>query len=169
MTNIVKFFEDKRVTTVEHRGRRVWLASEIARALGYEKSDQLSTLITGHWSEEFDEGTDHVVIRDQELKEFKALIEVTPGPGVTYAPTLTLLYESGVHLATIKCQLPAGVRLRRWLAREVLPEIRRKGSGADARRRIDLGSGGVGTLASATCASWLELDLATIILELFLA
>lgn len=123
MTSLVKFFEGKRVTTIEHHGRRVWLASEIATALGYEKSDQLSTLITGHWSTEFEEDVDYVVIRDQELKEFKALIEVTPGSGVTYAPKLTLLFESGVHLAALKSTLPAGVRLRRWLAREVLPEI----------------------------------------------
>lgn len=118
-------FEERDVAVVELEGEHLWSARQVASALDYERPDQLVTNITSVWSDELLEGTDYLVVRGDELAALKA---VAPGLVDARAPSLLMLTESGVHLVALLSRQPAAVRLRRWLATEVLPALRRSGT-----------------------------------------
>jgi len=42
-------------------------------------------------------------------------------------PRTTIIYESGFWKLSISCRLPYGIKLRNWLANDVLPSIRKTG------------------------------------------
>ncbi len=117
-------FEEAEVTTIEWQGRPMWSGRQLAQALEYERGDSLTEKITSDWSDELADGTDYVVVRGDELRALKA---AAPGLVDARAPALTLLTESGVHLVALLSRQPKARALRRWLADEVLPSIRRTG------------------------------------------
>jgi prophage antirepressor-like protein len=127
--SLVKEFEGSPVTTIEFRGRPVWVAREIGRALGYEdEGRQFVKNVTDEWSAELEPDTDRIVVEGDDLQDLKELVGDSPTSPVGLRTTsLTLLTESGLHLALMLSRKPAGRRLRRWLATEVLPAIARTG------------------------------------------
>jgi prophage antirepressor-like protein len=121
------------------------MAKDIGRALGYGNDGQkLAQRVTQDWANEFIEENDFAVIRDGNLVAFKTLLEVIPGAGISRARHVLVLFESGVNLVCMKTNKPAGQHLRRWLASEVLPQLRETGSyevgesrrDANAHRRL---------------------------------
>jgi prophage antirepressor-like protein len=117
--------EGHALTTIEMDGQPVWLAAQISTALDYQKVDQVVTNVTGPWSDELVEGTDYQVLRGAELAALKA---AAPGLVDPRAPSVMVLTESGVNLVALLSRQPKARDLRRWLAAEVLPSIRRTGS-----------------------------------------
>jgi prophage antirepressor-like protein len=129
IAKLTKNFEGTEVTTYFCRGRACWIARDIGKLMGYsDEGKRLTTNIGYDWRDEFIDGTDYVVIAGEELVEFKKILEVNPDSGFTYAPHLMLLFESGLHLALVKSNKPLGVRLRRFIVDEVLPQVFRDGS-----------------------------------------
>jgi len=140
LTKVVNEFEGAPLSTIIYRGKPHWGAREVGAALGYSRGGKrLATRITGAWSEELAEGRDYVVVTGEDLAELKRLLELgtrevpsRSGDSSTKrvgkrAPNLLLLTESGLHLVLQKTTMPAGVRLRRFLANEVLPQLARTG------------------------------------------
>jgi prophage antirepressor-like protein len=118
-------FESCDVAIIERQGVLLWTARQIGAALGYDdEGRRLVSSVTGEWSSELVDGTDYQVLRGEELAALKA---AAPGLVDPRAPSLLLLTESGVHLVALLSRQPAAVRLRRWLASEVLPAIHRTG------------------------------------------
>lgn len=115
-------FGESRLSVVEINGRPMWLASEVASALGYEDSLSVAQGVRSRWSDDLIEGRDFVLVKDAELRELKALGLVGKN-----APSVMFLTESGVDLVALLSRAPQGRALRRWLADEVLPAIRRTG------------------------------------------
>lgn len=128
LTTITSTFEDTDLITINYKGKPCWIAQDVGRTLGYEGPTALTDLIRDKWAAEVDEGEDYLVLRGQELKQFKALLPPTLHERVSRAANLTLLFESGIHAVCLKTTKPLGVKLRKFLAREVLPEIRESGS-----------------------------------------
>jgi prophage antirepressor-like protein len=132
MTDLVYLitpFEDHRITTVTYRGRPAWIARQLGEAIGYaQQGKRFATRITGAWSDEFIEGRDYLVLAGTELELFKSLLELGTDPVPSRAPSLLLLFESGLHLALAKTSKPVGKRLRRFLVDEVLPQLVRDGA-----------------------------------------
>lgn len=121
-------FEGHPVTAVEFEGRPAWVASQVGAALGYAESGrQLAKKLAGEWSEEFIPGTDFETITNGRLAVFKSRLGTDSVPSAVdpRTPSLVILYESGLHLALLKTRKPAGRRLRRFLATEVLPKLAR--------------------------------------------
>lgn len=119
-------FEGRPLTTLRYRGRPVWLAKEVGRELGYSSDGRrLIVNIREKWSEEFVEGVDFIKVEGDELRDIKALLGLVSESDTSRAPSLLLLTESGFHLACLKTNQPIGVKLRRWLADEVLPKLAR--------------------------------------------
>ena len=121
-------FEGHPVTAVEFEGRPAWVASQVGAALGYAESGrQLAKKLAGEWSEEFIPGTDFETITNGRLAVFKSRLGTDSVPSAVdpRTPSLVILYESGLHLALLKTRKPAGRRLRRLLAMEVLPKLMR--------------------------------------------
>ena len=113
-------FEGKALTQLEIDGRPAWIAREVATALGYVKPGRLVETLRTRWADELIEGQDYAVLEGERLKVIKELI---PGLGMTFAPTLLVLFEPGLHLTLLKTPMPAGRRLRRFLVAEVLPKL----------------------------------------------
>lgn len=124
-------FEGHRVTTVVWEGRPVWIAREVGEALEYADGSRLVDKVTGEWAEEFIEGVDFEMLANGRLAEFRS--KVSPESGGTsaevskFAGRLVVVTESGLHLLLLKTRKPAGRRLRRLLATEVLPQLARTG------------------------------------------
>lgn len=134
-------FEDHDVVVVEYGGRQLWSARQVAEALDYSRADRLVSRIAEEWSDELAEDIDYVVFRGEDLAALKSAV---PDLVDARAPALLMLTESGVHLVSLLSRQPAAKRLRRWLASEVLPAIRKTGfythPGRAAPTVADLGS-----------------------------
>jgi len=130
-------FEGHHLTQVEYQGQPCWIAREVGAALGYDKGGgRFSQKITSAWAAEFTDGQDYHRLSGPELASLAALLDAPESGasrhgGLRYQ--ILLLTESGVWLGCILSRKPAGRRLRRWLATEVLPQLRQTGSyGLDA-------------------------------------
>ena len=115
-------FGDLAVATVERKGVPIWSAHQISTALGYN-SDRIRIGVRGEWADEFREGTDYHLIAGGDLAPLKGIGVVGKN-----APSAVFLTESGVYLAAVLARTDVARDLRRWLADEVLPAIRRTGS-----------------------------------------
>lgn len=126
----VHSFDDRRVTTVQYQGKNAWIAREVGAALGYAQAGKrFASRITGEWSREFVDGKDHAVLTGREA----ALLQQAVGSEGTDAVPLRsnrgvlVLFESGLYLALAKTEKEAGVRFRRFLVDELMPQITRTG------------------------------------------
>lgn len=124
-------FESHQLTAFNVGGGVLISARQIAIAFDYARPDALSDKVATDWSDELTEGIDYVVLRGDQLAAVKAAAPDLVDPR---APSLMLLTESGVHLVALLSRQPAAKRLRRWLAEEVLPQLRRTGSYTLAER-----------------------------------
>ncbi len=122
-------FEKHTLTTLEIEGRPAWVAREIGEAIGYaQRGKRFATKITGEWSGELIAGHDYRVLTGSELSAFKqGVFQGTGSVPLGSNRGLVVLFESGLHLALVKTRKPAGIRLRRFLADEVLPQLVRTG------------------------------------------
>ncbi|MDC3956276.1 hypothetical protein KEG38_20615 [Polyangium jinanense] len=119
-------FEGKSLTFHVFRDKICVIAAELGAALGYADGGKgLPKTIVDDWGDEFIKGRDYDVLERQDLKEFKGLVKDTRGTRVSFAARLMVLYESGVDLVALKTEKELGKKLRRLLADEVLPKLRR--------------------------------------------
>lgn len=122
-------FEGEPLTTLTWDGKPAWVGREIGRRLGYAgNGKRLVTRIGREWADEFIEGKDYVLLSGDELAAFKAAVGLGTPEVPSRAGGLLLLLEPGLHLVLTKTNKPIGVRLRRFLVDEVLPQLVRTGS-----------------------------------------
>ncbi|WP_373047201.1 Bro-N domain-containing protein [Vulgatibacter sp.] len=134
-------FEGQTLVTFTVNGRPCWIARDVGALLGYaDDGRRLPSKIAGDWSEELIEGQDFAILTGSELEAFKqAALDTESVP--SRAPSLLLLFETGLHLVCLKTRSEVGRKLRRFLADEVLPQLVRTGeyspevSLADEERR----------------------------------
>lgn len=135
LTHTTSDFEGTPLTTITYKGRPAWIAREIGAAVGYsEGGKQLVRNITGDWANEFVDDDDFVSIAGAELADIKEALR----PGGDFplgestlssrASALVLLFEPGLNIALMKTNKPEGVRLRRFLATDVMPQLSRGGA-----------------------------------------
>lgn len=122
-------FEGHSLRVLRWKERFVWIASEVARAMGYSNPSKLTEKIAGSWAIDFIEGVDFEVLRGDDLGRFR---DVLPESGT--APRgrlpesggrLLVLFESGLHMALLKARVAKSIALRRFLVTEVLPKLAR--------------------------------------------
>lgn len=135
-------FDGHSLTTVTHKNRLCWIAAEVGDALGYADRTEVQRLINREWADEFEEGDDFLVLRGQDLKDFKRLTEVSGENTLTlgwlkFTPNLMLLTEEGVYAVCLKTNKPAGKRLRKFIKGEVVPQIVRDGVYLPSRQVAD--------------------------------
>lgn len=116
-------FEDKNLAIHTFRGKPCIIAKELGELLGYTVEGFQRTL--KNWDDELIQGVDIDVLRGDELREFRDVLEGTAKMAVASASQLTVLFESGFDLVLVKTEKPAGRALRRLLVTEVLPKLRR--------------------------------------------
>jgi prophage antirepressor-like protein len=128
---LVEKFHDEDVLVFH--GEQPWfIAKQVGSVLGYGNDGlELCKMINRHWTEEFEDGLDHVVVKGEHLKRLKVLadegVNLPPSSSMKVSPKanqLMLLSEQGLYLACMKSGKPIGVQLRKWLKGVVLPAIR---------------------------------------------
>lgn len=119
-------FDGEPLQVLDLNGKPTWVAREVGRALGYEDDGySLVKMINRNWRDEFEEGRDFSIAKGDDLSPLNNSEDLTSPRGHL------VLFESGFYLACILSRKPAGRRLRRWLADEVLPSIRQTGAYGD--------------------------------------
>lgn len=122
-------FEGRTLTTIQYRGEPVWLALDLGNALGYARNGSVLTdKIRKQWPGELVEGEDYYMVRGQELRDLKKLLEPSTVSVGSRAPSVMVLNEDGLLGACLLSRKPFGRRLRKWLRSDVLPSIRATGS-----------------------------------------
>jgi prophage antirepressor-like protein len=129
IVKLTKEFEGSEILTLEYNGKPCWIARQVGAAIGYSSNgSKLPKMISQRWSDEFEIGQDYDILTGDELRDFNSFLDVGPQKGPTKAATLMLLFESGMHMALVKTNKPAGKKLRKFITREVLPQIARDGA-----------------------------------------
>lgn len=124
-------FDGHPVNVTMWQGRPAWIASQVGAALGYADGARLVDKIGGEWKDEFLPGHDFDTLTNGRLAAFRAASNDSPESGESSrggARSLVILYQPGLDLALLKTRKPAGKRLRRLLADEVLPQLRATGT-----------------------------------------
>lgn len=126
MTHLTVAFEGQPLTTYVFRGRPCWIAADVGKPLDYaDEGKKLVDSIRDEWSDELVAGEDFEVLTGAKLREFKEIVEATRPGRVGRAAHVMVLYESGVNLVCLLTRKPVGRKLRRLLADDVLPKLRR--------------------------------------------
>lgn len=126
MNNLfIKNFNDEEIITLIFDDRICWIAKDIAKVLGYDDSSKAVNQCIK--SENFERGVEYEVLSGDKLKELKKLIGVTHISYLKQTPKLVIFYEEGLYGFINYSELPLGISFRKWLRREVLPELREKG------------------------------------------
>ena len=128
-------FKKHPLTVLWREGKPWWIAREVGMAMEYEDGSKLVDLIGDEWADEFAEGTDFVRVTGKALAEVKSVLaqresgesNCPRSTGVVgkRSPSLLLLSETGMYLATMKTRKPEGKELRRFLASKILPALAR--------------------------------------------
>lgn len=104
--NEVRIFENSEfgsVRTMEVNGEPWFVASDIAKALGYRMASDMTRRI-----DDEDKGT-HSVSTPSGLQN------------------MSIINESGLYSAILESKLPSAKNFKRWVTKEVLPSIRKNG------------------------------------------
>lgn len=137
---IVHTFEGTALQTLTWDDRPCWVARHVGETIGYENGGRkFAQRVLGAWSKEMEEGRDYAFLTGPELDAFKAVSpDMAPSRGhVDHTARVLVLFESGLHMALLKTSKPLGVRLRRFLADEVLPQLVRTGTYTPAAPSTD--------------------------------
>lgn len=128
ITCLTRSFEGKPLPFFTRDGKLATIARHLGARLGYARGgERLVTNILDDWASEFVEGKHWVRLVGDELAAFKkAYGRPTASVGGS-ASSLVVLLEPGIHLVLLKTNKPAGVRLRDFLATEVMPQLLRTG------------------------------------------
>lgn len=123
-------FEGRTVTAYVFRDRLTWVAAGVGAALDYaDDGKTLPAIIRKAWDEEMVEGVDFDVLTGRDLNDFKSMLEAaeqnSAGRSAGRASSLMVLYETGLDLVCLKTEKPLGKKLRRMIAEEILPRLRR--------------------------------------------
>jgi Prophage antirepressor len=137
---LIKEFNGNQVHTFVWNGKPCWIANEIVSLFDY--ADASATISQCIQSEKFDPAIEYDVLRGEELKAFKEMVTqviastegddgVTTNSLVTslkFVPQLTIFYEDGLYGFLQYTDKPEGIQFRKWVRRDVIPEIRQTGA-----------------------------------------
>lgn len=125
---IVKSFNGNEVHTFIWNEKPCWIANEIVSMFDY--ADASTTIGQCIETEEFEEGAEYETLLKDDLKKFKKMVNSLTKINLvsSNAPHLIIFYEDGLYGFLQYTDKPIGVSFRKWLRRDVLPEIRKTGA-----------------------------------------
>ena len=122
----IKNFKGTNICTVLWKGKPCWIAIQIAKLTGYEEA---SKAISHCMSiEEFEIGIDYEMLKGNDLKKFKTLLSSNNVEIIKFAPKIIIFYEEALYGFLQFTEKPIGIEFRKWIRREVMPQIRKTGS-----------------------------------------
>lgn len=124
---IVKEFNGNKIHTFMWNDKPCWIANEIVSM--FEYADSTKTVQDCIKAEEFEVGVEYEVLKGKTFKEFATTVKVVTNNLISNkARTLTIFYEDGLYGFLQYTDKPIGVQFRKWIRRDVLPEVRETGA-----------------------------------------
>lgn len=124
---LVKEFNGNQIHTLMWNDKPCWIANEIVSI--FEYADPTKTVQDCIKAEEFEVGVEYEVLKGKIFKEFATTVEVVTNNLISNkARTLTIFYEDGLYGFLQYTDKPIGVQFRKWIRRDVIPEIRQTGA-----------------------------------------
>lgn len=125
---IIKEFNGTQVHTFIWNRKPCWIANEVVSL--FEYADTSKTIQDCIGAEDFELGVEYEVLRGEELKAFKEMVNSATTSVVVPNKTtqLTIFYEDGLYGFLQYTDKPMGIQFRKWIRRDVLPEIRQTGA-----------------------------------------
>ena len=137
---LTKTFRGESLAFLEINGHRCLPATVLGKMLGYENPSELTNLIRIEWNDEFESGwnadvylnlsesktpPDYALLSGEILNDFKVRANSVGTTSLVgrNARHLLVLFEPGVHKVLLKTGRPAGVAVRDFLAKEVMPKL----------------------------------------------
>lgn len=99
-------FQENAVRVVIQDGEPRWVASDVAKVLGYRDAANMTRML------DEDEKATHNVRTSQVSAEFRRM---------------TVITEAGLYACILKSRVPAAREFKRWVIHEILPAIRKHG------------------------------------------
>jgi prophage antirepressor-like protein len=121
LARVTTTFEGVALTSYMFRDALAWIAQDAGKLIGYDPGAFRKALV--NWSDELVDGHDLEVLKGDDLREFKAILDGSVKTTLASVSQLTILREPGLYQVCQKTHLPLGVKLRRHLADEVLPRL----------------------------------------------
>ena len=116
---------EHRIPLYVFRGVGIIIVGDLDAPLEYQPGN-IAEMLRRDWKDEVVEGEHYRVLKGAELREFKASMYATRATRVaSKASHITILTEAGIDRVLLLTKKPAGVRLRAFVADEVLPKLRR--------------------------------------------
>ena len=124
---LIKNFQGKDIHTFLWNDRICFIANEVVEVLEY--ADSTKTIQDCIKRAEFEVGFEYEVLKGDKLKEFATTTDVAANNVISKkARAVTIFYEDGLYGFLQYTDKPIGVRFRKWIRREVIPDIRKTGS-----------------------------------------
>ncbi|WP_252237454.1 Bro-N domain-containing protein [Clostridium sp. ZBS17] len=125
---IVKEFNGDKIYTFICNNRPCWIANQIVSMFDY--ADSSTTIRQCINTEKFEIGIEYEVLKGTELRKFKKAANSQTKIELVRKNVnqLTVFYEDGLYGFLQYTDKPIGVEFRKWLRRDVLPEIRETGA-----------------------------------------
>lgn len=125
---IIKEFNGAQIYTLMWNDKPCWIATQIVSIFGYV--DPSTTIGQCIEAEQFEIGVEYDILKSSDLKEFKKMINsLTKVKLVSQnTPHLVIFYEDGLYGFLQYTDKPIGVQFRKWIRRDVIPEIRQTGA-----------------------------------------
>ena len=125
---IIKEFDDTKIYIFMWNGKPCWIANQVVSLFNYAHVP--TTIGQCIDKEEFEPGIEYEFLTGEKLREFKALVKSLVNFNLISPNTrnLTIFYEDGLYGFLQYTDKPIGFRFRKWIRREVIPEIRKTGS-----------------------------------------
>ena len=128
ITCLTRDFEGEPLPFFTYRGQLATVLKQLGKRLSYARDgERLVNNVMDDWSSEFEEGKHWVRLDGDDLAAFKVMYVLHTAGVSSNTPQLIVLLEPGIHLVLLKTSKPVGVRLRNFLATEVMPALLRTG------------------------------------------
>lgn len=121
-----KDFNGKKVNTFIWDNKPCWIATEIVDIFDYENTSK--TINQCIKAEGFEVGFEYEILSGEDLKIFKKATTLAGVTYLKYVSKLIIFYEDGLYGFLQYTEKPIGIEFRKWLRREVLPELRKTGT-----------------------------------------
>lgn len=122
---IIKQFKDKgKLVTFVWKGKPAWIAKQVSELAG-QVDKSASTYKFLKDNEFLEELIDYEIVRGQDLKELKKMIEQSSI--ILKGKAIIVFYESALWAYLQSLRTDMGKMLKQWINREILPSIRKNG------------------------------------------
>ncbi|MGL4874376.1 MAG: BRO family protein [Clostridium sp.] len=121
---IVKTFKGKKCLNFVWNNRPCWIGIQLVEIFEYTQKSK--TVLNCIKREGFEKGIEYDVLDGENLKEFKKIFSEELEE-LKFVSRVIIFYEQGLYGFLAYTNMPIGREFRRWIRREVIPDLREKG------------------------------------------